>query len=43
MNDVLAEVDGKVSADGAGLRSIRVGRANHFSAALDDVVALPYH
>lgn len=43
MNDVFAEVDGKVTADGSGLRSVRVGSADHFSAALDDIMALPYH
>ena len=43
MDDVPADVDGKVTTDGAGLRGQGVGGANDLASSGDDALALPDH
>lgn len=43
MADVAADVDGKVTSDGAWGRGQGVGGSEESSALLDDVLALPDH
>ena len=43
MNDIFTEVDSEVASDGARFRGVWVGRADHLSTALDDVVPFPNH
>ena len=43
MTDVTANFDTEVTTDGAGLGILGVGLAQHNSAGLDDIGALPNH
>mmetsp|Transcript_22436 Transcript_22436/g.27633 ORF Transcript_22436/g.27633 Transcript_22436/m.27633 type:complete len:203 (+) Transcript_22436:79-687(+) len=43
VNDVAADVDAKVTADGAGLGVLRLGGTEHLAAGEDGVVTLPDH
>ena len=43
MDDVAADVDAEITADGARVGLQRLGLAQHLARGLDDVGALPHH
>jgi len=43
VDDVATEIEAKVTADGTGQGSLRIGFSHHHSASLGGILALPHH